>query len=358
MRANKSLFFSKIFFSHLIIGMIGLCFLAACNGSSETEQGKQKNTKIEEVPSFDSLKKATFSPYKDANAQFAGYYMAIEKGIYKRYGIELEIIPHQAFVTTQDLMKEGKMDFTVLRLVNAIQLKDYGVDLVNIAQLSDRSSLMLIAKKSSGIDALEKMNGKKVGIWRGFDVQPNALFNKYNLAVNIIPIGNTNTLFLMNGVDIIIANWYDEYHSMLYNGLDSTDLYTFTFADYGFNFIEDGIYCSAKKLNSDPELCANFVQATLEGWNYAFDHREETIDVVMKYAKDSKLSANRIHQKWMLNRYKDMYQQKIMALNTDLRKSDYDFVSDILEKSGKIKQIPSYQEFFQPVALSKNIKSE
>jgi NitT/TauT family transport system substrate-binding protein len=358
MRTKKPLFLSKILFSNLIIGGISLFFLVACNQASKTEQGKQEIANKEEAPASDSLSKATFSPFKAANAQFAGYYMAVEKGMYKRYGIDLKIIPHQPFVATEGLMEDGKTDFSVLRLVNAIELKDYGIDLVNIAQLSDRSSLMLITKKSSGIDALEKMNGKKVGIWRGFDMQPNALFNKYNLDVNIIPIGSTNTLFLMDGVDIIIANWYDEYHSMIYNGLDSTDLNTFVFADYGFNFVEDGIYCSAEKLKNDPELCANFVQATLEGWIYAFDHREETIDAVVKYAKDSKLSVNRIHQKWMLDRYEDMYVSKIKGFNINLSRNDYESVGNILKESGKIKQVPSFDDFFQPVVPHNNIKTE
>ena len=310
MSTKKSLSFSKALFFSLFAGILSWLFLVACNRTTVNQEVIQEDAGQEETPSVDGLQKVTFFPYWVANAQFAGYYMAIEKGIYKHYGIDLEIIPYQPFITTTDLIKDGKVDFAALWLVNAIELKASGVDLVNIAQPSTRSSLMLITKKSSGIDALEKMNGKNAGIWSGFDMQPKALFNKYHLDVNIIPIGSTNNLFLMDGVDIIIANWFDEYHSLLNNGLDSSDMNTFFFADYGLNFLEDGIYCSAEKLNSDPELCANFVRATLEGWAYAFDHPDETIDVVVKYAHNSKLPVNRIHQKWMLDRYKDLYRSK------------------------------------------------
>ncbi|NLF41380.1 MAG: ABC transporter substrate-binding protein, partial [Bacteroidales bacterium] len=185
----------------------------------------------------------TFLPYWVANAQFAGYYVAKEKGIYKKYGININIIPNVPFVTSTDLIKEGKVDFAALWLVNAVELKAKGVDIVNITQPSSRSSAMLITKKKSGINTLQDMNGKRAGIWTGFELQPKALFNKYNLDVEVVPIGSSNNLFLMDGVEIVIANWFDEYHSIINSGYDPDELNVFFFSDYGLNFLEDGIYC-------------------------------------------------------------------------------------------------------------------
>ncbi len=181
------------------------------------------------------LRQVTFLPYWVTSAQFAGYYVAQETGIYEKYGIKITIIPYQPFITPQDLINNGKADFTALWLVNAIELKDSGADIVNIAQLSTRSSLMLVAKKKSGISTLKDMNGKRVGIWTGFELQPKAFFKKFKLDVKIVPIGSTNNLFLMDGVDITNANWFDEYHSIINSGFDPDELNTFFFADYGFN---------------------------------------------------------------------------------------------------------------------------
>jgi len=296
------------------------------------------------------LRSVSFLPYWVANAQFAGYYVAAEMGIYEKYGIRLNIIPFQPFITSTDLIKKGKVDFAALWLVNAIELRASGADIVNIAQPSTRSSLMLITKKKSGISTIEQMNGKKAGIWSGFELQPRALFNKYKVNVEIIPIGSTNNLFLMDGVDITIANWFDEYHSILNSGLKSDEMNTFFFVDHGLNFLEDGIYCLKDRLKNDPELCANFVKATFEGWIYAFNNPEKAIDIVIKQAENAKIPVNRIHQQWMLDRYRDLYlREGESPINTKLSQEDYQSVGKILLGSGLIDKLPSFIDFYQPV---------
>ena len=81
-------------------------------------------------------------------------------GIYEKYGIKIKIIPYKPFITSSDLISKGEADFAALWLVNAIGLKAKGADIVNIAQLSSRSSAMLITKKSSGIDSIQDMTHK------------------------------------------------------------------------------------------------------------------------------------------------------------------------------------------------------
>lgn len=340
-------------YSNYLKRYAGLAVVLILLGSCQPVNEKNDTSATVNTPdsSFKNpdLKQVTFFPYWVANAQFVGYYMAVEKGYYRNYGIDMHIIPYQPFITTNEIIREGKADFAALWLVNAIELKASGVDIVNIAQPSTRSSLMLITKKTSNISTLEQMNGKKAGIWSGFEMQPKALFKKYNLDVTILPIGSSNNLFLMDGVDITIANWFDEYHSLLNHGLDSSELNTFFFADYGLNFLEDGIYCSAEMRKNDPELCANFVKATLEGWKFAFDNPEAAIDLVMKYAHEAKLPVNKVHQKWMLDRYEDLYRDSNNEFNTKLRKEEYESVGHILLESGLINTMPSYDDFCQPI---------
>jgi NitT/TauT family transport system substrate-binding protein len=204
---------------------------------------------------------------------------------------------------------------------------------------------MLVTKKSSGINKLEDMNHKKAGIWTGYELQPKALFKKYNLDVEIVPIGSTNNLFLKDGVQITNANWFDEYHSIINSGYDAEDLNTFFFADYGLNFLEDGIYCLSEKMKTDPKLCADFVTATEEGWQMAYANPEQAIDLVIIYAHKMNLPVNRVHQRWMLDRYKDLYNPG-GEVSTTLSEKDYQFAGNILKESGQISEVPPFESFF------------
>jgi NitT/TauT family transport system substrate-binding protein len=288
-------------------------------------------------------------PYWVPSAQFAGYYVGIEKGIFQNHGIQLVMLPFDPLIPVGPAIRDNKTDFAMLWLVNAIELRDEGVDIVNIAQLSSRSSLMLITKKTSGISRLEDMNGKRAGIWIGYERQPEALFRKYNLDVKIVPIGSTNNLFLQDGVDILNASWFDEYHSVLSNGINEDELNKFFFADYGLNFLEDGIYCLREKVIQDPQLCMNFVEAALESWNYAFNNQEEAIDIVVKYAKAQNQPVNRPHQQWVLSHYKMLYiPQGSNTINTHLPQTDYETVQQIMLESRFIDKPTPYDSFNKP----------
>lgn len=324
--------------------------LPGCKGKINNQPESSASIMAVDTVGDQKLRKVTFLPYWVTNAQFAGYYVADEMGIYKKHGIKVNILPYQPFITPQGLINEGKADFAALWLVNALGLQASGTDIVNITQLSLRSSLMLVTKKKSGINTLQDMNGKKAGIWSGFELQPRALFNKYKLNVKIVPIGSSNNLFLMDGVDFTNANWFDEYHSLINSGFNPEDLNTFFFADYGLNFPEDGIYCLSDKRKNEPELCADFVNATLEGWMYAFNNPEKAIDIVVKNALKNNQPVNRVHQRWMLDRYKDLYIAKGKnSINTILMEKDYQLVGKVLKDNGLVKQIPPFNDFYQPV---------
>jgi len=332
------------------LAFIIIAGIYSCKGKSNQTANTGRTSEKSDPNTVKPIRNITFLPYWVASAQFAGYYVAKEMGIYKKYGININIIPYQASNSNTNLIKKGQYDFAALWLTNALELKSSGADIVNIAQLSSRSSLMLITKKKSGIKALKDMNGKKAGIWKGYELQPQVLFKKYQLDVTTIPIGSTNNLFLMDAVDITNANWFDEYHSIINSGINPEELNTFFFADYGLNFLEDGIYCSAEKQNKDPQLCADFVNATLEGWKYAFNNPEMAVDIVQRYAENDKIPINKTHQYWMLERYKDLYIPKGKTfINTSLSTKDYLFVCNILKDYRLINEVPSFALFYKPV---------
>ena len=292
-----------------------------------------------------NLQKASFIPHWSPQAQFAGYYVAHEKGIYKKYGIDLAILQGGPYSPPLDLLEKGEVDFATMWLSPAIQKRSHGVRLVNIAQIIQRSALILVAKKSRGIHKPQDMNGKKVGLWRAeFQIQPMSFFKKYNLQVKMVPQSHTVNLFLRDGVDVASAMWYNEYHTILNAGLNPDELTSFFFQEHGLNFPEDGIYTLERTFKKDPVLSCRFVKASMEGWLYAFSHPEETLSIVLNHMFRAQVPANRVHQRWMLERMKDIILPPGTPYGT-LQESDYARVAKVLRDSGLIKKIPDFQSF-------------
>ena len=299
------------------------------------------------------LRKITFVPHWIPQAQFAGFYVAKDLGIYEKHGIDLTLITGGPKVSTASLLESGKVDFALLWLSNAIQLKAKKFDLVNIAQLLTRSALMLISKKRSGIKTPQDMNGKKVGIWGGdFQIQPMAFFKEYNLKVTPIMQGNSINLFFFDGIDVTSAMWYNEYHTIINSGFNPDELNTFFFSDYGLNFPEEGIYCSKEFYEANPEICKQFVAATLEGWKYAFEHPEEAITIMLKHINEAKLPINKTHQRWMLAKMKDLiFPANKMDNFEKLPKDNYLLVANKLREGEFINEIPEYDSLYKPVII-------
>ncbi|MBF0525797.1 MAG: ABC transporter substrate-binding protein [Deltaproteobacteria bacterium] len=295
------------------------------------------------------LKKLSFIPLWVPQAQFAGYYVAKEKGIYKKYGLDVTIINGGPQRQASDYLVNHRADIVMLWLAPAIEMRANGVKLINIAQMSQRSALMLVAKKARGINTPQDINGKKVGLWDPiFQIQPKAFLKKYNLDVTTVRQSYSVNLFLRDGVDVASAMWYNEYHTILNSGLNPNELTTFFFYDHGLNFPEDGLYALEETCNKDPESSAAFVAASIAGWRYAFDHPEEALDITMTNLEKDHIPATRIHQTWMLNRMKElMTPRDAQTPMGELLPEDYYRVAAELKHIGMIKEIPDFHLFYR-----------
>lgn len=282
-------------------------------------------------------------------SQFAGYYIALDKGFYRKRGLEVTIAHSGPEKNSIDKLAEKSADFATTFLTSAIRRRDTGLPLVNITQIVNRSTAMLIARKTSGIRTFRDLNGRRVSIWSGdFSVPFEAV-----LASNGVSPGRRFTqnysvsLFLHNGVDACSAMYYNEYHVLYQAGLEEDELVTFPLSDYGCNLPEDGIYTLETTWKRHPERCRAFAEATMEGWRYAREHQQEALESVMRRVQEAGVPTNRVHMKWMLEKIlpgifpgpSDPW--KIGALG----RADYNRASELMKRQGLIRNPPEYSVF-------------
>lgn len=287
--------------------------------------------------------------------QFAGFYIAKNKGFYANYGIDLKIISGGPDANPSQMLADKMADFGTMFLSSAIKSYDSGLKLVNVGQIVQRSALMLIARKGTGINTIKDLHGKRIGMWNEeFQLQPRALFKREGIKVNLIRQSPSFDLFMRGGLDAVPAMWYNEYHTLSSYGLDYNEMVTFFFNDLGFNFPEDGIYCLRSTLNKKSDMVHNFVKATAKGWDYTFAHPEEALNIVLSIMKKKKIRANKSHQRWMLDRMKDII---LLDKNTKpdmvLGKTEYEFVVNTLLKLGFISNAPVYYDFYKKIRIQK-----
>jgi NitT/TauT family transport system substrate-binding protein len=294
-------------------------------------------------------KNLTFLPHWLPQAQFAGFYTAIHKGFYRNHGIDLNLIQGGPTRSVATYLREAKTDMATFWLSSALQLADEGVEVVNVGQIIQRSALILVTKRTSGIRSPEDMNGNKVGLWPAdFQIQPKAFFDKFHLDVHIVTTQSPLNLFLRDGVQVASLMWYNEYHTLLNSGLDPEEMKLFFFDAFDLNFPEDGIYLRKETFEKDPETACAFTLASLEGWRYAFGHPDEAIDIILSVMASAHVPANRVHQRWMLERMRDLMgaDSKEIPIGI-LQHADYERVAKILIENGLIHSVPAYADFFR-----------
>jgi NitT/TauT family transport system substrate-binding protein len=282
-------------------------------------------------------------------AQFAGYFVALEKGFYKKHGIDLTIMQGGPDKIVSDCLHTNKADFGTMFLTTALERRDAGIPLVNVGQFIHHSTLMLIAKAGEGIHTVNDLDQKKVSLWANeFQIQPLLLFKQLKINVEIIPQASSMDLFLRGAVSATSAMWYNEYHTILSSGYLESELQPFFFRDTDFDFPEDGIYCLEETLQRNPQTAKGLVNGTIEGWEYAFNHKEEALKIVARYMKDANLPVNKAHQRWMLQRmYDTLYVNGIIANNGILDRHTFSDVLDHLLQGNIISKPIKYDTFYQ-----------
>jgi NitT/TauT family transport system substrate-binding protein len=235
-------------------------------------------------------------------AQFAGYYVALDKGWYREEGIDLTIKPGGPDMVPVDLVAAGTRDFGTTLLADLCVAIQRGSPVISIGQIQQANGIILIAKKSSGIKHPKDFVGKRVGVWLGsWEAQFNALLAKEKIDsqdVKVVSQGWSMEPFIKDDLDVASAMIYNEYHVVLESGMKPDDLNIIDYTDYALGFPGDVLFTSHRMIEKHAGMCVRVLRASLRGWQYAIDHPEEAADIVLKH--DESGVQTRLHQLSMM----------------------------------------------------------
>jgi NitT/TauT family transport system substrate-binding protein len=224
-------------------------------------------------------------------AQFAGYYVAKEKGFYEKAGLDVTIKPGGPDIAPPQVIAGGGADVIIDWMPSALASREKGVPLVNIAQPFKRSGMMLTCRADTGIKTPADFKGKILGVWFFGNEYP---FLSWMSQLGIPTTGGSDGVtvlkqgfnvdpLLQKQADCISTMTYNEYWQVIDAGMKPENLVVFKYEDQGVATLEDGLYVLEERL-SDPkfvEVMARFVKASMEGWAWARQNPEEAAKIVL-----------------------------------------------------------------------------
>ena len=224
-------------------------------------------------------------------AQFAGYYVAQAKGFYKDAGLDVTIKPGGPDIAPAQVLAAKGADLTVDWMPSALAAREAGVPMVNVAQIFNRSGMMLTCKKASGVSTPKDFKGKTLGVWFGGNEYPflswmGTLGLKTTGAtpdVKVLKQGFNVDPLLQNQAACISTMIYNEYWQVIDAGVKATDLVTFPYEDQGVATLEDGLYAREPDLKDAAYVAklGKFVKASIKGWEYALKNQDEAVKIVL-----------------------------------------------------------------------------
>ena len=271
-----------------------------------------------------------FTPQWTAQAQFAGYYVAQEKGFFKQAGVDVKIVHPSVTQSALSRMLNNESQATTLQLCQAMEVIDLGGELVNILQTSMNNAMVIVSAHDK--DPLTQ-KGQRVGIWSaGFGQIAICMSIKEGLDYDWIRSATNVSLFVSGALDATLAMSYNEYYQLMQAGMKLTDKNVYRFCDHGYNIQEDGVYMTRSYYEKHREQANAFAAACKKGWLWAAEHQEETLDIVMKYVKAERIATNRTLQKLML--------KEILRLQVDResKKREFRLRPDMVKNASRLMQ--------------------
>ena len=271
-------------------------YIVLCAMMVATAQAQKQKSVAKATDSQDET--IVFTPQWTAQAQFAGYYVAEAKGFYREAGVNVKIKHPTSTQPAMSRLRNNQSQATTLQLCQAMEIVDDGVSLVNILQTSMNNAMVIVSAR--GRDPL-KQKGAKVGIWSvGFGQLAICMSIKDHLDYQWIRFAQNINLFLSGALDAMLAMSYNEYYQLVQAGYEVTDKNIYRFCDHGYNVQEDGVYMLRDYYEKHKDQARRFAQASRKGWEWAAQHPEEALDIVMEYVNKENIATNRVIQRLML----------------------------------------------------------
>ncbi|MEO0427440.1 MAG: ABC transporter substrate-binding protein [Pseudomonadota bacterium] len=241
-------------------------------------------------------------------AQFAGYYVALDKGFYEEEDLDVTIKPGGPDIAPAQVLAGGGADVILDWMPSALATREKGLPVVNIAQPFKSSGMMLTCLKETGIEKPEDLAGNTLGVWFFGNEYPFlSWMSQLGIAtdgseggVTVLKQGFNVDPLLQKQAACISTMTYNEYWQVIDAGISEDELVTFKYEDQGVATLEDGIYVLEDALE-DPAFAdkmVRFVRASMKGWKYAEENPDEAAEIVLD--NDATGAQTEKHQKRMM----------------------------------------------------------
>ncbi|WP_370151901.1 ABC transporter substrate-binding protein [Ferrovibrio sp.] len=270
-------------------------------------------------------------------AQFAGYYVAKDKGFYKAVDLDVTVKPGGPDIAPPQVMAAGGADAIIDWMPSALASREKGVPLVNVSQTFQKSGMMLTCSKASGVTSPDKFPGQTLGVWFYGNEYP---FLTWMAKLGIPTDGSAKGVKVLKqgfNVDPIIQKQaacvstmtYNEYWQVIDAGFKPGDLVVFKYSEQGVGTMEDGIYANGSKLGDAAyaDKLARFVAASNKGWDWAIKNSDAAAMVVLE--NDTTGAQTEKHQKRMMGEIAKLIEGSKMGTGY-LDPADYERTVSIL----------------------------
>ena len=283
------------------------------------------------LASAQDLIDVTFQSKWFPQAQFAGYFVAQSKGFYEDEGLNVTVLDGGNVNPTVQVAS-GNADFGTDWIANMLVQREQGLNVVQIAQIYQKSGYRMVTLKDSGIEALPDLAGRTVGVWGfGNEFVAQAVFAAEDLTSDLDPtVTNPDvkavvyafdpSLVFPDEVEVASAMTYNELDQIVGLGYPLETLNVLDPADIKAELLEDLIFTTPDLLKSPDfkgsgvsghEVAERFLRATIKGWEYAVANQEEAVSTVLASCGDTcagsgSTQSPQIHQTWQLARVAEL----------------------------------------------------
>jgi NitT/TauT family transport system substrate-binding protein len=292
----------------LIAGLAATAALAALTACSTTDDSSGSSSGSS---ASGALKPVKLQLQWFTQAQFAGYFAALDQGYYKDAGLDVQILEGGVDIVPQTVLAQGNADYAIAWVPKALASREQGAGITDVGQIFQRSGTLQVSFADKNIKTAADLRGKKVGNWGfGNEFELFAGLTKAGIATSGVTLVQQQfdmQALLKGDIDAAQAMIYNEYAQVLEAKNPKTgklyqpsDFSVVNWNDEGTAMLQDAIWANTSKLESDSayqDQTVKFLQASIKGWAYCRDNAEKCRDIVV--AKGSKLGAS--HQLWQMN---------------------------------------------------------